>query len=125
MLKRPQSVKSQVDGGEHQQACDGWDLFRKTKISMVPVRRYISHVDADYKRNKVTVCANLSNIYNSFIVRYGRPGPGVNNYFDIEKWLSKFGPIDNQDKDLKRINTVTVIENASTTQPASKGGDST
>jgi hypothetical protein len=36
---------------------------------MLPVRKYIAHVDADYKRNKVTVCANLSNIYNTFIVR--------------------------------------------------------
>lgn len=68
-------------------------------------------MDADYKRNKVTVCANLSNIYNTFIVRHGRPGPNVNNFFDIDKWLAKFGQIDDApkqgfDKDLKRMNTV-------------------
>lgn len=78
---------------------------------MQPVRKYIAHVDADYKRNKVTVCANLSNIYNTFIVRNGRPGPTVNNFFDIDKWLAKFGQIEEAakqgaEKDLKRMNTV-------------------
>lgn len=79
---------------------------------MLPVRKYIAHVDADYKRNKVTVCANLTNIYNTFIVRQGRPGPNVNNFFDIDKWLNKFGQCseENQksgvEKDLKRMNTL-------------------
>ena len=95
---------------ELKQSFDGWDLFKKNKISLLPVRKYISHVDADYKRNKVTVCANLSNIYNTFIVRNGRPGNNVNNFFDIEKWLNKFGNECEEEKhmaerDLKRINT--------------------
>lgn len=95
---------------EHKQGFDGWDLYKKNKISMQPVRKYIAHVDTDYKRNKVTVCANLSNIYNTFIVRHGRPGPAVNNFFDIEKWLAKFGQCaedaPSKEKDLKRMNTV-------------------
>lgn len=64
----------------------------------------------------MTVCANLSNIYNSFIVRHGRPGPNVNNYFDVEKWLAKFGQLGGDEsqkqgfeKDLKRNNTVANI----------------
>lgn len=65
-------------------------MYKKQKISLLPVRKYIAHVDADYKKNKVTVCANLSNIYNTFIVRSGRPGPNLNNYFDIDRWLAKF-----------------------------------
>ena len=46
-------------------------------------------VDQDYKKNKVTVCAHLQNIYNSYSVKRGRPTPQMNNYFDIDKWLSK------------------------------------
>jgi hypothetical protein len=75
---------------------------------MLPVRKYIAHVDADYKKNKVTVCANLSNIYNTFIVRSGRPGPNLNNYFDIDRWLAKFEKVEAAllEKDLKRMNTM-------------------
>ena len=82
------------------------------KCKLQPVRKYIAHVDTDYKRNKVTVCANLSNIYNTFIVRHGRPGPNVNNFFDIDKWLTKFGQWPDElqkpgaEKDLKRIGTM-------------------
>jgi len=86
-----EKTEEKFDPKELKQAFDGWELFKKNKISLLPVRKYINHVDADYKRNKVTVCANLSNIYNTFIVRHGRPGPNVNNFFDIEKWLAKFG----------------------------------
>lgn len=79
---------------------------------MLPVRKYIAHVDSDYKKNKVTVCANLSNIYNTFIVRNGRPGPNVNNFFDIDKWLAKFEKLNDAsvgqagERDLKRMNTM-------------------
>jgi len=38
---------------------DGWSLYKKTRISNAPVRRYQMMVDQDYKRNKVTVCAHL------------------------------------------------------------------
>lgn len=73
------------------------------------MRKYIAHVDADYKRNKVTVCANLSNIYNTFVVRHGRPGPNVNNFFDIEKWMAKFGVIEEVKPELRRNNTISNI----------------
>jgi hypothetical protein len=110
-----EKVKEKFDSGDHKQSFDGWDLYKKTKISMAPVRRYIAHVDADYKHNKVTVCANLSNIYNTFIVRHGRPGPHLNNFFDIEKWASKFGPLNDEvkqgfEKSLKRDNTIALIQ---------------
>lgn len=107
-----EKVPEKFESKEHKQGFDGWDLYKKNKISMQPVRKYIAHVDADYKRNKVTVCANLSNIYNTFIVRHGRPGPNLNNFFDIDKWLAKFGQFSDDatkqgaDKDLKRMNTV-------------------
>ena len=47
-------------------------------------------MDQDYKRNKVTVCAHLQHIFNSFIVKEGRPGPGADNFFNLEKLISKF-----------------------------------
>ena len=48
-------------------------------------------VDQDYKRNKVTVCAHLQNIFNTFNVRKGKQGSQQTNYFDIDKWLLKYG----------------------------------
>ena len=52
---------------------DGWTLYKKTRISYAPVRRYQYMVDQDYKKNKVTVYAHLQNIYNSFTVKRGKP----------------------------------------------------
>jgi len=31
------------------------------------VRRYIYLLDKDYTKNKVTVCVNLSNLFNTYI----------------------------------------------------------
>lgn len=47
-------------------------------------------IDQDYKKNKVTVCAHLQNIFNSSNVKRGKY-PTINNYFDIEKWLTRMG----------------------------------
>ena len=46
-------------------------------------------VDQDYKKNKVTGCGHLQNIYNSFCVQRGKPTYQMNNYFDIDKWNAK------------------------------------
>lgn len=46
-------------------------------------------VDQDYKKNKVTVCAHLQNIFNSFNVKRGKAPPTLNNYFDIDKFINK------------------------------------
>ena len=66
---------NQFAPNEHKQNYDGWNLYKKTRISFAPVRRYQALVDQDYKRNKVTVCAHLQNIFNSFTVRKGRATP--------------------------------------------------
>lgn len=74
-------------------------------------------VDCDYKKNKVTVCAHLQNIYNSFCVKRGKALPTQNNYFDVEKWLAKMnaalakkgeGAKDpgSPSKELRKINTL-------------------
>ena len=55
-------------------------------------------VDQDYKKNKVTVCAHLQNMFNSFNVKRGKAQTTVNNYFDIDKWLTRLGQ---QKKDVK------------------------
>jgi len=57
---------------------------------MVPVRRYCGLVDQDYKKNKTTVCAHLTNLYNSYLVRHGRPSSEVHNFFDLDKFCAKF-----------------------------------
>ena len=83
------TVDNQVDlfdPKELRQVFDGWSLYKKLRISFAPVRRYQFMVDQDYKKNKVTVCAHLQNIYNSFCVKRGKPTYQMNNYFDIEKW---------------------------------------
>lgn len=46
-------------------------------------------VDQDYKKNKVTVCAHLQNIYNSYCTKRGKPSHQMSNYFDIDKWINK------------------------------------
>lgn len=46
-------------------------------------------VDQDYKKNKVTVCAHMQNIYNTFCIRRGKATPQMNNYFDIDRWAMK------------------------------------
>jgi hypothetical protein len=53
-------------------------------VPAAPVRRYQNLIDEDYKVNKITVCAHLLNIYNSFVVSQGRNS--TINYFDIDKW---------------------------------------
>ena len=69
-------------------------------------------VDSDYKKNKVTVCAHLQNIYNSFNVRRGRPMPTQDNYFDLEKWNLKLnsgkndGEKDKMNQSLRRQETM-------------------
>ena len=57
------------------QKFDGWKMYRRRNVAQAPVRRYCHLIDADYKRNKVTVCAHLSNIFNSYVVKRGRPIP--------------------------------------------------
>ena len=83
------------------------------RISFAPVRRYQLMVDQDYKKNKVTVCSHLQNIFNSYCVKRGRPTPQMNNYFDIDKWINKItGNTEKASKDgspgkeLKRQGTI-------------------
>ena len=52
-------IESQFDPKELREQFDGWSLYKKTRISFAPVRRYQCLVDQDYKKNKVTVCAHL------------------------------------------------------------------
>lgn len=67
-------------------------------------------VDQDYKRNKVTVCAHLQNIFNSFCVKRGKLPLNVTNYIDIDKLQKKFDPNSGKDsspaKELRRVNTL-------------------
>lgn len=69
-------------------------------------------VDQDYKKNKVTVCAHLQNIYNSFVVKRGKATHQMNNFFDIEKWLVRMGDkkevkeAASPTKELRRVNTL-------------------
>lgn len=69
-------------------------------------------VDQDYKKNKVTVCAHLQNIFNTFVVKRGKATYQMNNYFDIEKWLMKMGDrkevkdAGSPQKELRRNNTL-------------------
>jgi len=70
---------------------DGWELYKKSKFNVQPVRRYCHLLDKDYTKNKVTVCANLQNLFNSHMVaKYYRAAPekllAINNFFDSEKW---------------------------------------
>ena len=84
-----ESVVDQFEPSEFRGQFDGWSLYKKNRISFAPVRRYQLAVDQDYKKNKVTVCAHLQNIYNSYCVKRGKATPGINNYFDIDKWSNK------------------------------------
>ena len=72
-------------------------------------------VDQDYKKNKVTVCAHLQNIYNSFGAKRGKPTLATTNYFDIEKWNNRLNGIqqkqDSPAKELRRNNTLAKINN--------------
>ena len=86
-----ENVVDQFEPKELKQEFDGWSLYKKTRISFAPVRRYQIMVDQDYKKNKVTGCAHLQNIYNSFCVKRGKPTYQMNNYFDIDKWNTKMG----------------------------------
>ena len=84
---------------EHRLGIDGWDLYRKGKISMNPVRRYCTILDQDYKKNKVTVCAHLTNLYNSFQITYGnKVGAKDVNFFDLDKWNSKYEEPEDKDQ---------------------------
>jgi hypothetical protein len=68
---------------------DGWKFYRRLKIATVPTRRYCNLLDEDYKINKVTVCAHISHVFNSYIIQRGKPFPNnVPNFFDIERWTA-------------------------------------
>ena len=96
---------------------DGWSLYRKLKISAVPIKRYQLMVDQDYKRNKVTVCAHLQNIFNSYCVKRGKLPAGSSNYFDLEKFQKKLDPNyvpkdASPTKELRRVNTLANMVNS-------------
>ena len=99
------------DPKELRQIFDGWSLYKKMRISFAPVRRYQYMVDQDYKKNKVTVCAHLQNIFNSFQSKRGKQ-PHLNNFFDIEKWLIRMGEksltkeSNSPSKEMRRTNTL-------------------
>ena len=79
------------------ESCDGWSLFKKSKFNQQPVRRYNALVMENFTRNRITICAYLTNLYNSFITSqyYSQNGnfkieSAVNNYFDLEKWSAVY-----------------------------------
>ena len=83
------------DPKEYCNSVDGWELYKKSKFNVQPVRRYIHLLDKDYSKNKITVSVNLSNLFNSYMVgRYyckNKQIPAnLNNYFDYEKWCSQY-----------------------------------
>ena len=109
----------QFDPKEMRQEFDGWSLYKKMRISFAPVRRYQMMVDQDYKKNKVTVCAHLQNIFTTFCVRRGKATHQMNNFFDIDKWVNKMTGNSNSNqsgnsptKELKRTNTIGNMNNA-------------
>ena len=93
----------EYDPKELKASCDGWELFKKSKFNYQPVRKYLNQlVTSDYTKNKITVCAHLSNLFNTFQVSrlYNPKTQGMektsvylNNYFDYEKWQSIYDPI--------------------------------
>jgi len=69
------------------QEFDGWTLSRRVNIPGGPVRNYIHLLDQNYGKYKVTVCAHLQNIYNSYCV--SSRVKLTPNFFDMEKWFEK------------------------------------
>lgn len=56
-------------------------------------------VQEDYTKNKVWVCAYISNLYNTYQVsklfrklEMSKTGQSLTNFFDYDKWLSKYDP---------------------------------
>jgi hypothetical protein len=56
----------EFDPKEFRAAYDGWELFKKSKYNYNPLRRYINLVAEDYTKNKIWVCAYLSNLFNTY-----------------------------------------------------------
>jgi hypothetical protein len=67
-LGTPREIRAAYDIKEHMQSCDGWSLFKKTKFNQQPVRRYNALVAENFTRNRITVCAHLTNLYNTFVI---------------------------------------------------------
>lgn len=61
---------------------DGWTLYKKPKHNVQALKKYIHLLDRDYPKNKITVSANLSNLFNSFCTNH----PNA-TLFDHDKWL--------------------------------------
>lgn len=57
---------SLFDPKEFKGACDGWELYKKSRFNLQAVRRYINLVAEDYTKNKIWVCAHISNIFNTY-----------------------------------------------------------
>jgi pullulanase/glycogen debranching enzyme len=69
-------------------------------------------VQEDYTKNKVWVCAYLSNLFNSYSVtklyknqEMRKTGVGNNNFFDYDKWLNKYDPQASQEPDQASSNS--------------------
>ena len=72
--------------GEVCQDFGGWTLSMKANTPMAPIKNYCNLMDVDYNRHRVTVCAHLLNIFNTYTVQNDRP---LQNFFDIDKWTEK------------------------------------
>lgn len=76
-------------------------MYKKFKFNYQPVRRYINLVQEDFQRNKILVCANLSNIFNTYQVQrlynsktmaMDKQQAHLSNYFDYDKWIKLYDP---------------------------------
>ena len=93
------------------QECDGWELHKKTRFNQSPVKRYQALVQEDYTRNKILVCANLSNLWHSYqtsklfnphTMQMRATSRHLDNYFNLDKWnlLNDTSPADDCATDL-------------------------
>jgi hypothetical protein len=57
---------AQFDPKEFRAECDGWELYKKSKYNCNALRKYIYLVTEDFTKNKIWVCAYLSNLYNTY-----------------------------------------------------------
>jgi hypothetical protein len=57
---------NQFDPNELVQTFDGWELYKRKKVPFHVLRRYCLALDADYMKNKITICAHFNHILDMY-----------------------------------------------------------
>lgn len=64
---KQEDIENGFDPDELKETFDGWEFYKKKKISNSMVYRYCANLDQDYMKNKITIVAHINHIYDLYL----------------------------------------------------------